>query len=97
LQTFRDHASEQKLEAKSQFNLKRFRSGAGRATDRSMEPRKTTIRRHRLRHHEPQPGSVRLAHLLRQSFDLATGQFGIDACAPGVMKFNLDSLEVDHA
>jgi hypothetical protein len=45
---------------------------------------------------QPQEGVMALPDLFRQFFDIAAGQFRVDARLAGILQLDFDSLKVNH-
>jgi hypothetical protein len=56
-----------------------------------MQPEASPLR------NQPHEGVMGLSDFLGQLFDIAAGQFRVDARLAGVLQLDLDSLKVDHA
>ncbi len=56
----------------------------------SMQPKSTSLR------HQPDESVTGLPDLCGQLFDIAAGQFGVNARLAGISQFDLDTLKVDH-
>jgi hypothetical protein len=55
-----------------------------------MQPNLTPLRK------QPHKGMMGLPDLRSQLFDIAAGQFGVNARLAGISQLNLDTVKVDH-